>query len=576
MAVQGSLSQQKSRRVPWKMNSGARNRTTSLFWIYSWIAASVIPLIPYAAPLWTATLDDTPYAYLIWIPVFAFTWAGWTLRRALSYNDDAELNAIVGVPVMALAGILLVAGLQPNWQYEFVTQSAGLLIWPFWALGLAWLLFGVGVTRYLARPLVYLWLSWPPLYSSIVSYTNPVLENLANRVIIAMAHALPWLHTGASVGAYNVDYGLHRAITVYVTSVCSGADSLLAVVILFPVIMVSFLGPAWKKLICVALAAILAILGNVARLLIIIGSIHGLGPNFSLGILHPVLGIILFILMMMVIIRFAQRIGLTHRKFQRSAFLRKPGGARFSLSLLSFGVLTALLWPLYQGAPGTESSPVPVSTSNLARLMPPIFGWQRSLIGNYDEASVLGPGATSTAMSYRTLFGDQIMAELWWTYQPLALQGYPENNCLMFHGSQIIAASVITIAKGIQATAYSVLLPPLTLGGPRALYVDTVYSFTTKYRGRTAYLRSEVATPVQMNVRSGNPLIANMPGVMKTLLNPGTPARLAVAPLSENQSVYLHNYFTFVHQYTDTLLNERGIYHLPAGQPGLVVKIRKA
>ena len=135
------------------------SKITSLLWIYAWILTSSIPLIPYATPLWSGALADTPYAYLVWVPVFAFTWAGWTLRRTLQYNDDAELNSIIGIPMLIFCSILLITGMT-QWQYYFVGQSIGLLIWPFWSLGLAWMMFGVGVTRYLYRPLSYLILTW--------------------------------------------------------------------------------------------------------------------------------------------------------------------------------------------------------------------------------------------------------------------------------------------------------------------------------------------------------------------------------------------------------------------------------
>ncbi len=533
--------------------SAAKPKTTSLFWIYAWAVASTLPILPYTAPLWIAVLADTPYAYLVWIPVFAFTWAGWTLRRALSYNDDAELNGIMSVPLLLLAAALLVSGIH-NWQYYFVGQSVGLLIWPFWAIGMAWLMFGVSVTGYIIRPLAYLFLTWPPLYSTIVNWTNPILENIANETLAALVRSVHWLHTGATVGAYNVDYGLHQQITVYVTAVCSGADSLLAVLILFPIILVSFIGPVWKKFIAVILASILSLLANLVRLGLIMGSIHVFGPNFSLGILHPALGIILFILMVIFMVRFAHAIGLENRRFQRSPFLRRPGGVRFGASILSFGILTLLLWPLYQGAPGTESSPVPIKTDVLTKLMPSIYGWQRNLVGNYDEASILGPGSKSTAMTFQTLQGDYALAELWWTYQPITLEGYSENNCLLFHGSQIVSSNNLTVAKGIDATAYTVLLPPNVMGGPRDMFIDTVYSFSVNYHGRVAYVRSEIATPVILNLPSNNSIVGQMPGAVQNLLNPNFPVRAAITPLSLNRTIFLHNYLTFIKQYTAALI----------------------
>ncbi len=545
-----------SRKVTAHTTGRAGTKISSLFWIGAWVMASTLPLIPYTTPLWTAALADTPYAYLIWIPVFAFTWAGWALRRAVSYNDDAELNGLAGIPLLALAGSLLVFGMHA-WQYVFVGQSAGLLVWPFWALGMAWLMFGVGVTRYVARPLAYLWVTWPPLYSAIVNVTNPLLETMANRVIIGLAHTVSWLRDAGSVGAYNVFYGTHH-ITVYVTSVCSGADSLLAVVILFPIILVSFLGPFWKKLIAVALAAVLALLANLLRLGLIIGSIRLFGPNFSLGVLHPVLGLILFVLMVAVIMKFAHAIGMESRNFTRGQFLRRPGKFRLGVSVLSFGALTLLLFPLYQTTIGTVGKPLTVKTDVLSKMMPQILGWHRSLLGNYDEASVLGPGAKSTAMTYQTAQGDYALSELWWTYQPISLQGYTESNCLLFHGSQIVSSNVLDVAKGISATVYTVLLPPKTLGGKRDMFMDTVYNFTVKYRGRTAYVRSETAAPVFLGLPPNSSVIGQVPKAIPDLLNLKYPDQQGISPLSATQSIFLHNYLVFIRQFAGAIMAGHG------------------
>ncbi len=525
--------------------TSTRRRHGPLAWIYAWAIGSSLPMIPYATPLWSGALADTPYAYLVWIPVFAFIWAGWQLQRALSYNDDAELNGIMGIPMLLVAGSLLVAGITV-WQYYFVGQSVGLLIWPLWALGLAWLVFGVGVTKYLIRPLMYLWLSWPPLYSTIVSFTNPILENFANRFVAELAHKFSWLVISSPVGTYRVLY--HRqSVTVYVTSVCSGADSLLAVAILLPIVLVTFMGPLWKKSMSILLAACLALLANWLRLAVIIFSIHMLGPNFSLGVLHPVLGILLFMAMVAAVVKFSHWLGLENRKFKKGQMIRTPGRIRVSMSILSVGALTVLLWPLYQGGPGTDHAPIPVTSNALPKLMPKVVGWTVSPIGNYDAASILGPGAVSTAVTYRSIYGDQALSEWWWTYQPISLQGYTEHNCLLFHGAQIIDQRPLAIASGINATVYTVLLAPAAIGSPRNLYLDTVYSFSVRYHGRVAFIRSETATPVAYFIHPSNPLVAQMPTALNELLaTPGSPLQTA-GLLSPDQTIHLENYFSLVH-----------------------------
>lgn len=524
-----------------------KSRSTSLFWIYAWAIASAVPVIPYATPLWSGALADTPFAYLVWIPVFAFTWAGWTLQRALAYNDDAELNGIIGFPVLLFSAALLVGGMT-TWHYYFVGQSMGLLIWPLWAMGLAWLMFGVGVTKYLIRPLAYLWLTWPPLYTDIVNITNPILLGFANRLVTAMEHSFAWLHAGTSIGTYVIDYGM-QTITVYVTSVCSGADSLLAVVILFPIILVSFTGSIIRKLVSLALAVLLALAANWLRLAILILSIHFVGPKFSLGVLHPVLGIILFMIMVAIVVRFSHLIGLKNRYFKKGTALRKPGTVRFSISVVFTAVLTILLLPLYYTSLGTDRAPVTISTNHLSALIPTLPGWGRRLIGRYDASTLLGPGAKSTAYSYTSIFGDPVIEEWWWTYQPISLAGYPEHNCLLFHGSQIVDERNLRITSNLSATVYTVLLPPQQIGGSQALFIDTVYTFAAKYHDKVAYIRSETATPVALKVTAQSQIVKDLPSVMPSFLRQSRPfSNLAIYPLTQITTAHIENYFTFIRQ----------------------------
>ncbi len=525
----------------------SKTKSTSLIWIYAWIFASAIPIIPYATPLWSGALADTPFAYLVWVPVFAFTWAGWTLRRALQYNDDAELNSIVGIPMLLFCAVLLVSGMT-KWQYYFVGDSIGLLIWPFWSLGLAWLMFGVGVTRYLYRPMSYLVLTWPPLYTDIVNFTNPILLDFANRFVTALEKGFHWLDAGSVVGTYIIHY-TSQSITVYVTSVCSGADSLLAVVILFPIILVSFKGSYLHKSLSLLLAIILALLANWLRLAILIFSIHWLGPNFSLGILHPVLGILLFMLMVAIVVKFSHAIGLENRHFTKGAFLRKPGRIRFTFSLLIAAALTVMLLPLYQSTLGTDRSPLVLTTESLRSLMPTLQGWTRKLYGRYDASTLLGPGAKTTVFSYISPFHDFVTEEWWLSYQPVSLMGYNEHNCLLFHGSQIINERPITIAKGISGTVFTVLLPPTQLGGPQNLYLDTVYTFAAKYHGKLAYIRSETATPVALNINPSNSIVNAMPNLIPNLMKHSSSKPLtSYQPLTADTASHLENYFIFIQE----------------------------
>ncbi|QQE79321.1 exosortase/archaeosortase family protein [Alicyclobacillus sp. SO9] len=536
---------------------GTRQKTQTGFhtyvWVLIWGMASVIPFIPYSQPLWIATLSDTPYSYLVWVPAFAFVWAGWSIWRHHTANDDSELSYMLGLVLAVFVGILLVVG-RLHWDLVFVGHSVGLLFWPVWSLAMAWWIFGIKISRVVWRPLVYLLLCWPVLYSQIVHWTNPILDAIANAGVQVLTRWFDWISIAQSSGNYTV---LHKGIStlVHVTSVCNGADSFLAMIILLPIIMVSYSRGPWKKLLLVVLAAVLAILGNVIRLWLILFTLHWFGVKFSLGLLHPILGVLLFLVMMGLVIWTAKLLQLRAVSFKRSTPLQRPGVFRLSSSVLSVAVLTFLLWPLLLQSPGTVRHPVLLQTSVLEKLMPPINGWHRGQVHNFNEASTLGPGAKTSSAAYTTIQGDYALTEMWWTYQPLTLKGYSEHNCLLFHGSKIIATEPMKLDNGITANVYAIYLPPLHVGGNRDIFLDTVYEYNATYRGKKVYIRMETAAPVLLHVKPSAATTQSVKELAAKLVNRKYNQVRHIDPVSVNQTVHLHNYIGFIRQMGATLLS---------------------
>jgi hypothetical protein len=151
--------------------------------------------------------------------------------------------------------------------------------------------------------------------------------------------------------------------------------------------------------------------------------------------------------------------------------------------------------------------------------MPNMPGYHRTLLGVYNEASVLGPGSYGTAYAYTTNSGQYAMAELWWSYNLSALKSYGVNDCLLFHGDDISGKHTFFVAPGIQATSYAVLLTPSVVHGKRNLYEDVSYMYAVKYHGRTAYIRAEFATPVKYGVSSSNTAVHQLIEALPSLWN---------------------------------------------------------
>ncbi|QQE79320.1 exosortase/archaeosortase family protein [Alicyclobacillus sp. SO9] len=524
-------------------------------YIAVWMIVSVVPIAPYAIPLWNHALADTPYAYLIWIPVFGLIWGAISLKGIARYKDDAELNAILGFLLLGLAGTVLFAGMT-EWSHIFIANNAGLLVWPFWSMGAAWLLFGIGVTRRLIKPLAYILLAWPPLYTVIVNHTNPLLYGIANAAVVKAAHLVPWLQMSGTYGNYLVNYK-RSTLLVTVSSACSGGDSFLAMLILLPVILVAFKGGPIKKILLIAIGTVLTVVMNLLRLFVLLISAHTLGGNFTFGILHPIIGVLLFLGIMGVLALIGKSIGMKGRTSSATGHLSVPGWGRAGTTITAGLALTVLLWPLYSWGEGSFRSPVTVSTNNLSQLMPNMPGYHRTLLGKYNEASVLGPGSYGTAFAYSNSNGQYAMAELWWTYNASAMKSYGVNNCMLFHGDQIAGKHTFTLTPGISATTYAVLLAPSKLKGKRNLFEDVSYMYAVKYKGKTAYIRAEFATPVKYGISTTDSAVKQLGQSLPALWS--AQSKGLSAQYSDINATQLDKFHSFVRTFSDITLKKKAL-----------------
>ncbi len=456
-----------------------------------WALLSLAPLAAFAMPLWRSVLADTPTAYLVWIPVLSIVWGAYSINRTTQPADDAELNAILGVSLLGLVGAALVIG-AARWPYLFLMQDAGLLLWPLWVLGMAWLLFGIGVTRALIWPLIYLLACWPPVLSAVATVTQGKLVAIAVAATVRASHLLPWLIAQGASSTFLVAHGT-SIVPVLISEACSGADGALGAAILLPFLLTQFTGAAWRKGLVVLAALGGAVLFNLLRLGAIIYALHYFGANFALGVLHPVLGFALFALLAVCLVSTAGWVGLA----PRAPIAGRPpvaGRGRIATSWLIGGALFLSLWPIFSTPYGAPGKPLAVKTSSVAALLPRMAGFRLASTQRYNDASILGPGAVSVAGTYVAPGGAAVLAEVWATRNLGDLQSYGFRNCLMFHGERLNALRVFDVAPRAPAADYALELPPNAVGGTWTRYEDIEWESAVQLPGGAVeYLRYAVA-----------------------------------------------------------------------------------
>lgn len=458
-----------------------------------WAILAIAPLAAYAQTLWQNALADTPIAYLVWIPILAVAWGAWNLAAiADAYVDDSEVNLLVGGFLVVVAGFLMAVGSQ-RWPILFVYDHGGLLVWPLWAMGLAWLLFGIGVTRRLLAPLAYLWLAWPPIFRPIVNLTQAVLTHWAVAILTVSSHLFSWIRPAMPVGNFYVEHG-GRWVGIVIAQACSGADSLLGAAILLPLLLTLFRGNGWARAVLVLSALLGALVINWVRLVLLVGSVHWLGGGFTFGVLHPVLGFVLFTALAFFLMWLAWGLGLRAGALPGRPALKVGGVGKFLTAAVVSALLFIALLPLFRLPVGSLSNPMPVSTANTFAMLPPMAGFHSVLAYHYNESSVLGAGAYTVARLYANNYGAGVTVEVWNTPDHNKLLSYGFDNCLIYHGNDILSRQSFAMSNGLPVTLYAVSLPPRYLGGARLTYLDLEWQTAVSTPAGVRYLRWSVAS----------------------------------------------------------------------------------
>ncbi|QSO51136.1 exosortase/archaeosortase family protein [Alicyclobacillus curvatus] len=339
--------------------------------IVLWGIVSLVPMIPFTLPLFQLSLSDSPRAYLIWIPFLAIAWSAWNLTtkplptKAASQAEGAGIGVFISLIVFT--ALMLGKSLLPNWFFHY---DIGLLCWPIWSLGMFWLIFGMKASRRAVLPLLYMLLGWPPIYEGIIAIVNPVLAAAALKVMGFFGSVVSWMTIPQSEDVFDVATS-QGIVHVSVTSACSGSDTILAVLVIFPIMLVLFQLTLRTKVLLVIVGCVLAFVFNLLRIIAIITALHYFGYHVAIDILHPVLGTALFILIIGLLLAYGgKHVATVSPRFSQTV------GRAVAPSALSLGfavLLTVALVPLYSWETGSELRPLTLNTTHLEKLTRGLF-----------------------------------------------------------------------------------------------------------------------------------------------------------------------------------------------------------
>lgn len=250
----------------------------------AWVQAGVLLALAAVAwhrsfaMLWStwSTNDNYSHGPLVPATSLALVWLRRDALAALPVRPDSR-----GLWLVALGCAMQVVGTRGD---VFALQGWALLPLLF---GLSLTFLGGALTRALAFPIGYLgfMLTFPPVVMNTLSFA---LKEVSVRGAVAGAHLL-----GVALERDGMSLHLRTGI-LQVENPCSGLRSLLALLATGTLFAYFQPGGGWRRLAILLAVPPIAILGNAARLLLVVVAAERRGVVWASGAFHDATGYVVY------------------------------------------------------------------------------------------------------------------------------------------------------------------------------------------------------------------------------------------------------------------------------------------
>jgi exosortase/archaeosortase family protein len=255
---------------------------------------------------------NSPLAYVSLVPIIALILAAVNSRPSQPEPaiHDRQTDYIVGLPLMvgALCANLF---LPSKLSAMFWVWRIDLLTLPFFVAGAVAVIFGVRVLWRQKVAVAFLLLAWPYPYTSVLL---GLLNAFTTATLFAMTKILQVIHVATPVG--NSDNAVFAIVhdghsfNLSVISACSGVNSVVGFLLIGTAFAAIIRGPWTRKLLWLAGGMILLWVFNLARLTLVFWAGRQYGEHFAISVLHPYIGLVLFVVGIAIMIVCIRPMGL--------------------------------------------------------------------------------------------------------------------------------------------------------------------------------------------------------------------------------------------------------------------------
>ncbi len=354
---------------------------------------------------------QTPLAYVALAPLIALILAWVGDRRAASREAPSglRLDFLLGRTFgLALMGAAFVVALLVPLSVRFWLIRIDLISLPLFVAGAIALVYGPRQVWRLRFPIAFLLLAWPAPYLPLVGEGLQAFTDATIAIVAAIAWVIPIAVPGEE-GLFTLQHA-GEPFVLSIGSACAGVNSLVGFLVVGSALLYLVRGPMLRKLAWLAVGLATVWLLNVLRIEAIFVAGTVFGPQAALDVLHPVAGLIVFNIGILLMLGLVSRMGLGFAQLpsRPTASPDRPHSRWTAIPLLAVVVGALLMasvnasYARYEELAGALGQP---RVSAFASEDAQIPGWSSVLAAEYEQSRQFY-GESSTWLRYRYHAGE--------------------------------------------------------------------------------------------------------------------------------------------------------------------------
>ncbi len=418
--------------------------------------------------------DDGPLAYLGLAPLVAAAAAIHNIRRLRLEGNLPHWHAdwMVGLPLLVLAW-LLGGPTADRFGYTYWDWRLDLISLALFAASVTALLFGSRVLRAVRGPITMLALACRAPYLIVLDPVVDASTALTSRAISLVSGVLPFVDTTRFDDTFVVGgRGAEDSFLVVVATTCSGANGVLAYLVIAVAVATRLVGGPMGKLrwLVNGMAVVWAL--NLARIVVILTAGALLGADAAFGVLHSMAGLAGFAVAVLVSLGRIDRYGLQlpgraprprpAARWARRSKLNTSATAAGALAIPVVVVATVVMGLFNAGVWRYDRFYTAVNHDTVVGLgaltlgvagAPPLDGWTQVELEHVGWASqFFGAGAQWRRTALLSTDDDAIVSfDTIRTADPRNFVTHSIASCYLFHGFDMSTPTPVGLTSGVNA-----------------------------------------------------------------------------------------------------------------------------